>query len=170
LSMLHEVFGQAEKAVEQATAAVELAVRLESPINQQINLVRLARAHLAAGDMAAAAAALEPGLALAGDDPVFDFAAVRAELALARGDNSAAFKAVEAVIEPALQHELEGASDTEKLYLTIYRTLRAVHDARSRAVLEAGRANLATMSAGLEEAEQLRMFNEHPTYRLLLAG
>ena len=170
LSMLHEVFGQAEKAVEQATAAVELAVRLESPINQQINLVRLARAHLAAGDMAAAAAALERGLALAGDDPVFDFAAVRAELALARGDNSAAFKAVEAVIEPALQHELEGASDTEKLYLTIYRTLRAVHDARSRAVLEAGRANLATMSAGLEEAEQLRMFNEHPTYRLLLAG
>lgn len=158
MASLRVKMGDAAGAVEHAAAALRVAEALDSGTKMATYLLVAGDAHLTNGDLAAAETAYQAALRSADGQGDFDAIAGLADVALARGDSGAALELVKSRLDTVTGGDISLAADPLRVYTTFHAVLRAVHDARARPVLEAGRAFLAGVMAKLDDPAALESY------------
>ncbi|MBV7255627.1 EAL domain-containing protein [Pacificimonas sp. WHA3] len=177
---IHEELGDDDAAIRSYEAALVIAGELDSSLLKARILTNLAFAHAGAGDIRRAAAIAERALVqnALGDAGEEDFLlALKAELALKRGNRTAALSLIEAAFA-----DVDPAS-TSALYMEAHETARRVYAENGRAETAlvhfeaydrlkeeatkvAARANVALMSARFDAANRTATISRLETDRL----
>ncbi len=168
LSALRLAQGDAQRALESAQEALKAAIDVESPLNVDIARILVGNAHLALGDLDAAAAAYQE--VAGGQNHRFAVAMGLADVALARGDKGTALDLVAPHLDAAIDGSLTDDADPVRSYLTMYSVLRSVQDARAHGVLSAGRALVTRIADKIDDPEARTSFDARADVRRLMGG
>lgn len=163
--------GRLDEASALAEEALAVASAVGKPRESGACLLKLADVRLAQGRLDEAHDAYAGVLAEHGESFGVDATAGLVAVALQRGDAGAALERAAPLVEPALGGELATAIEPLRAYEAVYSALRAVHDARAHAVLEAARALIAVAKEKMSGDQQaLSSFESRADVRRLLGA
>jgi tetratricopeptide (TPR) repeat protein len=174
-SLLAHYLGDDQQAHRYAQEAREIARTSGLRREERLATRLLGHTLLGLGDRPAAMVAYQQAVDL---DELLGLAHLRVEtatdlarVALAQGDTAQAAARVAAILPELEQGTLAGLEEPALAYLTCYRVLSAVVDARADAVLAAGHAFLQDRAAQFVDARRRAQFLEQfPAHRELLAA
>jgi DNA-binding SARP family transcriptional activator/predicted ATPase len=173
LGLLAHYMGSDQQALDLSRQVIEVAQQVGTFRRQRFGLMVLGHALVGLGHLTDAAEAYGQALTL---NRKLNYAHLEVEamaglarVALAEGDHGRAAAYVDTILDHLRTSTLDGAEEPARVFLTCFLVLRATHDPRAPAVLDAGCRLLQARATSIVDADRRQMFFENiPAHRELL--